>query len=95
MKSRRIVPRNICLGYELLKTGVLYRCTKYQSKQLNNNDFWCDALVWVQENEEILSPKGAGILRKGAIVTIVNEVLYPSVRFDGEFKFLEIQTCSL
>lgn len=89
MKSRRIILRKACMSTDQFEIGVVYRCEKLDGSSLKSEDFWHNAYVWVRPDTEFI--ENVGYLQLGAVVAVVNGVLYPSVFFDGAFKFIPIE----
>lgn len=88
MKARRIIARNACLTMHELKSGGNYRCEKIDGVKIDADNFWSEAVIWVWESDFELD--GVGRFREGRIAAIVKGVLFPSVKFDENFRFYEL-----
>ena len=88
MKARPIISRPTFYSAKELKPYHFYRCEKFNCKKLTDESFWYGAIVWRWERD--FSVEGIGTFRMGDIAATIYETLYPSVRFDDEFRFVEI-----
>lgn len=89
MKSRKVIQRKACLALESLQSNCLYQVVKCTDKLLQDGDYWRGALVWKRDNEENI--EGIGLMAPG-FTGVLNGILYPRIRFDSSFKFMEILT---
>jgi hypothetical protein len=67
--------------------GHLYELVKIGKNPLKSSNYWFGAKVWLRENDEKIEK--VGLLRKGQIACIKDDVLFPHIAFDDSFKFLE------
>lgn len=91
MKSRTIIQRNSFYRANELQYCNNYTCFKQYDRRLSPEDFWYDAVVWrwdedfdIRFNIMDLPHK---IIKAGSIAAIVNNILFPSVKFNGSFSF--------
>ena len=93
MKSRTIIQRNTFYSANELQYCNNYTCFKQYDLRLSSEDFWYDAIVWrwdedfeIRFNIDGLPPK---TIKAGSVGAIVNNILFPSVKFNHSFSFVK------